>query len=290
MSYTMKAPALAWSCHQARAEDWLQENQEPIDLAFVDPPFNQGKDYRHFDDNQEAHIYWKWMEEILRLLHARASSGASIYFMQREKNSEQVLKSLRRAGWHHQNLIVWRKMSSAVPCQTKYGLSYQIIAFATKGKRARTFNRLRIQPPRPAHHKHERENGLYVTDIWDDIRELTSGYFAGDEPLRKKNGARKHKQQSPLALLVRILLSSSMPGDRVMDPFAGTGTTLIAAKHLRRSAIGIEVDPANVRLINERIAQNRPSDNISKHYHDYRFTAGIDEIWSGTQISLPLAI
>ena len=63
----------------------------------------------------------------------------------------------------------------------RFGKHYQVIAFATKGKTPRVFHRLRIDPPLPAGYKHARENGMFVTDVWDDIRELTSGYFAGDE-------------------------------------------------------------------------------------------------------------
>src|SRR3989338_3229794 len=99
--------------------------------------------------------------------------GGAIYFMQREKNTEYVL----------QNLIIWKKKTSAVPCSNKFGKHYQIIAFATKGKNPRVFNRLRINPPLPPAYKYEREDGMYVTDVWDDIRELTSGYFAGDEEI-----------------------------------------------------------------------------------------------------------
>jgi DNA modification methylase len=83
-------------------------------------------------------------------------------------------------------------------------------------------------PPLPPNYK-STENGVYVTDIWDDIRELTSGYFAGDEAIRLENGERFHKQQSPIALLLRIILSSTQIGDTVFDPFAGTGTTLVTA-------------------------------------------------------------
>ena len=74
-------------------------------------------------------------------------------------------------------------------------------------------------PPLPEH-KYERENGVYLTDVWGDIRELTSGYFAGDEAIRDSKGSRVHTQQSPVALLLRIILSSTLPGDTVLDPLA----------------------------------------------------------------------
>ena len=168
-----------------------------VDLSFLDPPFNQDKAYNEWNDNLPTEKYWEWMREVCTKIFALTSDGGAIYFMQREKNTEFVLQCLRDSGWTFQNLIVWRKKTSAVPGMKRFGKHYQIIGFATKGKTPRVFNRLRIDPPLPADYKYERENGMYVTDVWDDIRELTSGYFAGDEALRDAEGHRLHKQQSP---------------------------------------------------------------------------------------------
>ena len=88
------------------------------------------------------------------------------------------------------------------------GKHYQVIVFATKGKKPRVFNKLRIDPPLLVTEKYARPNGMYVTDVWDDIRELTSGYFAGDEPLRFPDGKRVPNQQSTIALLLRIIITS----------------------------------------------------------------------------------
>ena len=156
-------------------------NIEPIDLTFLDPPFNQDKEYNAWNDNLPDEEYWGWMRDVCKEVHALTSNGGAIYFMQREKNSEFVLRCLRESGWTFQNLIVWKKKTSAVPAMKRYGKHYQIIAFGTKGKSPRLFNRLRIDPPLPAGYKYQRENGMFVTDVWDDIREMTSGYFAGDE-------------------------------------------------------------------------------------------------------------
>ena len=250
-----------------------------IDLAFLDPPFNQQKNYASHNDDLPENEYWEMMREVCSQIFEKTSVGGAIYFMQREKNSEQVLRVLRETGWTFQNLIIWKKMTSAVPAKMRFGKSFQVIGFATKGKRPRVFNRLRINPPLLKHHKKMRENGLFVTDIWDDIRELTSGYFAGDEAIRKENGERFHKQQSPIALLLRIILSSSEVGDTVLDPFAGTGTTAIVAKQLNRSSMSIESDVKNTDCIEKRLASIRKADLIEKYFKDYTFTENLSEIW-----------
>jgi len=255
-------------------------SEENIHLTFIDPPFRQGKDYRFFDDNQPEEKYWDWLKEVLSKVYSITVKGGSVYFMQREKNTENVIRLLRETGWVFQNLIIWKKKTSAVPSEIRYSKQYQIITFASKSRKPRIFNKLRIDLPVPPDYKYERSNGVYITDVWDDIRELTSGYFAGDEAIRDDKGNRVHTQQSPIALLLRIILSSTLPGDTVLDPFAGTGTTLAVSHQLKRNSIGIEIDAEYVKIIEDRINHLRPSDNIMKYYRYYGHTPNLKDIWS----------
>jgi site-specific DNA-methyltransferase (adenine-specific) len=119
------------------------------------------------------------------------------------------------------------------------------------------------------------ERDIHLTFI-----ELTSGYFAGDEAIRDSKGDRVHTQQSPVALLLRIILSSTLPGDIILDPFAGTGTTLLVAHQLKRNSIGIEVDSEYVKIIEDRLNCLRPADDIMKYYEYYAHTPNLMEIWS----------
>lgn len=256
-----------------------------VDLTFLDPPFNQNKHYNQHNDNLPEDEYWQWMTTICKHVYDLSSDGGALYFMQREKNTGQVLRVMQETGWTYQNLIIWKKMTSAVPSNIRFGKHFQTIVFATKGQKPRVFNKLRIDPPLPENYKHKRKNGMFVTDVWDDIRELTSGYFAGDEALRNEGGERLHKQQAPIALLLRIILSSTQVGDTVLDPFAGTGTTCIVANQLQRASIGIDIDPQNVDSIKERIAQPRTADDIERFYDDYRYTEDLGKIWGRTDNS-----
>ncbi|MBI3537381.1 MAG: site-specific DNA-methyltransferase [Chloroflexi bacterium] len=263
-----------------------EASKDQVCLSFLDPPFNQGKEYDYFDDTLPEHEYWLMMQTVCARVRELTSEGGAIYFMQREKNSEAVLQCLRETGWTLQNLIIWTKRTSAVPNTIRFGKQYQIIAFATKGKRPRVFNRMRIDAPLRPEYKYERENGLFVTDVWDDIREMTAGYFAGDEAIRLKNGDRAHKQQSPIALLLRIILSSTLPDDLVLDPFAGTGTTLVVAEQLDRPSVGIEIDPKNVKLIESRLAEMREADSIESFREYYRFSPNLEKIWKGAPMKM----
>jgi DNA modification methylase len=260
-------------------EEILPRINEKVDLTFMDPPFNQQKDYTLHDDNMPIEQYWDMMKDICQYIYNITNEGGSLYFMQREKNSEFVLQVMRESGWEFQNLIIWKKRTSAVPVRGKYGKQYQIITYAVKGKRAKTFNRLRINPELPASYKFLRENGIFITDVWDDIRELTAGYFAGNEAIREENGERFHKQQAPLALLLRIILTSTQVGDTILDPFAGTGTTPVVALQTNRNSISVEIDPKNVHCIKSRLSNIREADNIQKYYKDYIYTDNLSKIW-----------
>ena len=259
---------------------------DQIALTFLDPPFNQGKDYEFFDDRLPESDYWRWMQTICAKVRDLTADGGAIYFMQREKNTENVLACLRETAWTLQNLIIWTKKTSAVPNTIRFGKQYQIIAFATKGKRPRLFNRLKVDTPLRPEYKYQREEGLFLTDVWDDIREMTSGYFAGGEAVRLASGERAHKQQSPVALLLRIILSSTMPGDWVLDPFAGSGTTSVTAAQLGRPSVGIEIDPENIELIRLRLEARREADSVVRWREYYRFTAELDKIWLGEPIPI----
>lgn len=263
---------------------YLDNTEYKFDLTYLDPPFNQNKEYNSHNDNMEPSEYWAWMNSICEKVFNKTNEGGAIYFMQREKNVKEVLKTLEETGWTFHNLIIWKKKTSAVPANNKFGKHYQIIAFATKGNRPRVFNKLRIDPPLLVTEKYKRENGMYVTDIWDDIRELTSGYFAGEEPLRLPNGERLHKQQSPIQLLLRIILSSSMPGDFIFDPFSGTATTNIVARQLNRNSICVEKDDLNYQYCQKRLNEFREVDRIDRFKEDYKYTENLKEIWEAIDI------
>lgn len=257
----------------------LMEQVGEIDLTFLDPPFNQGKTYQEFDDAQSPDEYWKWLQWVVQLVHRVSVVGATVYLMHREKNLQHLIRILEQEGWTVQNVIIWKKLTSAVPGKYRFGKQYQPIVCATKGPRPRVFNRLRIDPPLPPNYTTPRKNGVLLTDVWDDIRELTSGYLAGKEPLRNATGGRLHNQQAPVALLLRILLASSMPGDTVLDPFAGTGTTAVVAKQLNRNSFEIEADPANARAIQDRLDNSRIVDDLVPLQCYYHATDNLERIW-----------
>ena len=91
----------------------------------------------------------------------------------------------------------------------------------------------------------------------------------GEERLKGRDGKKLHPTQKPEALLARVILSSSRPGDLVLDPFSGTGTTGATAKRLGRQFIGIERDPAYAAAAEARISAVEPlARSLARAVHD----------------------
>ena len=110
--------------HKMIKEDclkWLGNcSEDQVHLTFVDPPFRQGKNYRFFDDNQPEERYWDGVKEVLSRVYEITDDGGALYFMQREKNTENVLSLIRETGWVFQNLIIWKKKTSAIPSEDTF--------------------------------------------------------------------------------------------------------------------------------------------------------------------------
>ena len=94
-----------------------------------------------------------------------------------------------------------------------------------------------------------------VGDVWIDIDRI-------NQAARERKG---YPTQKPLALLERIIQASSNPGDLVLDPFCGCATTLVAADRLQRKWAGIDLSPLAIKLVNERIAEDRAATKEAKY-------------------------
>ena len=98
--------------HQIFNDDCLKtlsSLKNEFGLTFLDPPFNQQKDYAACDDDLPERDYWEMIRKVCLQVFGLTIDGGAIYFMQREKNAGQVLRVLSETGWTFQNLIVWKK-------------------------------------------------------------------------------------------------------------------------------------------------------------------------------------
>lgn len=218
----------------------LPENS--IDLLIVDPPYNLDKNFngRRFKKTSDE-MYEEYTESWISLTIPLLKDNATIYVCCDWQSSPAIGTVLKR-HFHVQNRITWqREKGRGALSNWKNGM--EDIWFATKSKNY-TFNvedvkiRRKVIAPYKVDGKpkdwEETENGnfrnTYPSNFWDDI---SIPYWSMPE-----NTA--HPTQKPEKLLAKLILASSNPGDIILDPFLGSGSTSVTAKKLGRHYIGVE--------------------------------------------------
>ncbi|MBI3853046.1 MAG: site-specific DNA-methyltransferase [Verrucomicrobia bacterium] len=223
---------------------------ECVDVCFADPPFNLEKKYGKYKDRLELDEYLAWCEAWITELVRVTKPTGSIFLHNLPKWLTYYAAILNRLA-HFRHWISWDAMSMPLG-KTLLPAHYGII-FYTKAARGYKFFEIR------APHKRCRlcngflkdyggkkdqmhAFGNLVSDVWTDIHRI------------KHNKRRdEHPCQLPVHLLERVILMSTDPGDVVLDPFLGTGTTAIAAKALGRHYIGMELDETYVRIAKQKL-------------------------------------
>lgn len=214
-----------------------------VDLVFADPPFNIGYPYDGYRDalTPTAYLAWTraWTEACLRVLKP---SGTMWIAMGDEHVAE--VRTLLRSKATLRNWVIWHYTFGQC-CQAKFGRSHTHLLYFVKDPRHFTFNdgAVRVPSARQTKYGDKRASpkGRLPDDVWEFSR--VCGTF--------KERVGWHPCQMPVAPLERVVKACSNPGDFVLDPFAGSGTTLLAAARLGRRWVGVELS----RQYAERAAQ-----------------------------------
>jgi site-specific DNA-methyltransferase (adenine-specific) len=218
------------------------------ELVFADPPYNIGKKFGDFrdrwaSDKEYAEWAYKWLEQAIRVLtptgslYVMTSTQAMPYF---DIYLRDKLTIMSRIVWHYD--------SSGVQAKNYFGSTYEPILFCVKDAAAYTFNADAI--------KVEAKTGAQRKLI-DYRKPVPAQYNTQKIPGNVWNFHRvryrmpeyeEHPSQKPEALLERIILASSNPGQTVLDPFAGAFTTSAVAKRLGRRSISIESQETYIKI------------------------------------------
>jgi site-specific DNA-methyltransferase (adenine-specific) len=236
-----------------------------IDLAFADPPFNIGYDYDVYHDRRAKAEYlaWtdKWLAEVRRVLKPTGAVFVAIG----DEFAAEVKVRLDGLGLTMRNWIVWH-YTFGVNCTKKFNRSHAHIFYHVADPKRFTFNPdgVRVPSARQTTYADRRANpvGKLPDDTWVLRPQETADHFRpeGDTwyasrvcgTFRERTG---HPCQMPEAVLDRIIRVVSNPGDVVLDPFAGSGTTLAVAKKLGRRFLGVELSEQYADGIRKRLQQ-----------------------------------
>ena len=230
-----------------------------VDLVFADPPYNLqlGGDLRRPDDSLVDAVDDDWdkfasfadydafTRAWLTACRRALKPDGALWVIGSYHNIFRVGSILQDLGFWMLNDIVWRKANPMPNFRgRRFTNAHETLIWAARGESSKyTF------------HYEALKGGN------DDLQMRSDWYLplcTGDERLKDEKGAKVHPTQKPESLLARVLLSASNPGDVVLDPFFGTGTTGAVAKALGRHFIGIEREQTYAKAARERIAAVQP--------------------------------
>jgi modification methylase len=231
-----------------------------VDMVFADPPYNlqlggelfrpDGShvdavtdDWDKFDTFAAYDAFTRaWLAEAHRIL----KPDGTIWVIGSYHNIFRVGAAVQDLGYWILNDIVWRKANPMPNFRgTRFTNAHETLIWASKGEKAKyTFNYRSMKTL---------NDELQMRSDWEFP-------ICGGQERLKKGGVKVHPTQKPEALIYRILLACTKPGDVVLDPFFGTGTTGAVAKRLGRRWIGIERELAYIDAAAERIAAALPLD------------------------------
>src|SRR3989339_829882 len=245
--------------HKIIIGDCLEELKkipsESIDLVFADPPYNMSKKKglgwkysKHITMEAEWDMFSKdgyfqfnkeWISEALRVL----KHGGSLWICGSFHNIYQVgfiLQHIEEVKIN--NSIVWFKPNAQpnITCRMFTESTEHLIWASKNGKGKRwTFN-------------YEDTKNLIEDGINPKGKQTRNVWWIPLTP-KKEKWAGPHPTQKPEELLRRIILACTKPGETVLDPFVGSGTTSVVAKMLGRNSIGIEKDKKYLPIIKKRM-------------------------------------
>jgi len=260
-------PLAANRVHRGDCLDFLgQLPSGCVPLAFADPPFNIGYDYDSYDDRRSSDDYlgWskRWLAEICRVLRPDGTLWLAIGD---EYAAELKVLATRELGLTCRSWVVWY-YTFGVNCRQKFSRSHAHLFHLVRDPKAFTFNTdaIRVPSARELVYGDRRANprGRLPDDTWVlRPQDLPEGFSAAEDTwyfprvcgtFKERSGW--HGCQMPEQLLGRIIRASSNPGDLVLDPFAGSGTTLAVAKKLGREFLGFELSETYAEQIAGRLA------------------------------------
>ena len=233
-----------------------------VDMVFADPPYNLqlGGELLRPDNSKVDAVDddWDKFADFARYdSFTRAWLGAARRALKPEgtlwvigsyHNIFRIGTALQDQGYWLLNDIVWRKSNPMPNFKGKrFTNAHETLIWCAKDKDSRyTFNYAAMK-------------------ALNDELQMRSDWLipicSGGERLKDGDGRKAHPTQKPEALLHRVILAATKPGDVVLDPFFGTGTTGAVAKRLGRRFIGIERDAAYAEVARARIAKVRPMED-----------------------------
>jgi DNA modification methylase len=246
-----------------------EEREGWVDLVFADPPFNIGYLYDGYHDRKKADDYLQFSRDWMSAVHRALVPAGSFFLAIGDDFAAELCVEAKKIGFFLRNWIIWHYTFGQQP-KRKFARSHTHILYLTKHPTEFTFNpdAIRVASARQTTYGDARANpkGKLPDDVWflrpQEAAAADEQFFNGESDtwnVSRVCGTFKEREgwhgcQMPIGVLNRIILASSNPGDVVLDPFNGSGTTTVAAAMLGRRYIGIDQSEEYVSYARKRLA------------------------------------
>lgn len=238
-----------------------------VNLVFCDPPFNIGYDYGEdgYDDTMSDSAYLSWSRQWLQQVYRVLADDGTFWLMIGDEQAAELKVLACRAGFHLRSWVIWY-YTFGVNATRKFSRSHVHLLYFVKSKTDFTFNvdAVRVPSARMLKYNDKRANpkGRLPDDTWVLQPTSLEGGFAEDSDtwlLSRVCGTFKERvegaaNQIPEQLLGRVIRACSNENDVVLDPMAGTGTTVVVAKKLGRKYLGFEQSSRMAGIAQSRLA------------------------------------
>jgi site-specific DNA-methyltransferase (adenine-specific) len=241
-----------------------------IDLAFADPPFNIGYEYDVYEDAKEYREYLDWSRQWIGQVYRVLKPEGTFWLAIGDEYAAELKLLARDVGFYPRSWVIWY-YTFGVNCQRKFNRSHAHLLYFTKDRQRFTFRAEELENRVPSARmlvygdRRADARGRLPDDTWIlRPQDLPDGFAPTDDTwyfprvagtFHERAGW--HGCQMPEQLLGRIIRLCSHPGDVVLDPFAGSATTLVVAKKLGRRWLGFEISPRYAAYGRQRLENAR---------------------------------
>jgi len=237
-----------------------------VDITFADPPFNLKKKYNGYKDSKEFHEYLEWSKRWIYEMVRITKPTGSIFVHNIPKWLTYYASFLNEIAYF-KHWIAWD--APTAPMGKSLQPSHYGILYFVKDLKKAKFYELRYPHKRCRKCSYLLKDyggkkaslhpfGPLISDVWTDIHRIKHNKYRDEHPC-----------QLPIHLLERIILMSTDEDDIVLDPFVGTGTSVIAAKRLGRKFIGIDIDEKYVTITKNKLSKELANSKIGDVWISY---------------------
>ena len=225
---------------------------ESIDLVIADPPYCLGKDYGNDSDKKSTAEFLDWTRRWIAAVIQKMKPTASFYIFATWRHSPEIFSFIKQY-LTMVNEIIWdRRVPSMGGSTRKFSSVHDNIGFFVKSKEY-YFDLDAVRMPYDPDTKKARTRAIFVGKKWLEVGYNPKDVWSVSRLHRIHREREDHPTQKPLEIIERMVRASCPKGGIVLDPFAGSGTTVEACIRNARTSIAFEINKAYCAIIDKRM-------------------------------------